>query len=535
MILTRLCALLLISVALWSHPMGNYSVSHYTRFEPRQDGVAMVYTLDLAEIPTVELLSGWSLDRNSPRGQLEARAQQQAREWVSRLKISTEGRTVRPRFDGARLTVEDGAGGVPVIRIASNLWLPVTPGRISFEDPNYAERAGWKEIVVRAGKGASVIRSSSGADEKSQGLTAYPQDPTVAPPQDVKTEFEWTSGAPPVSPVTPPAVSAATPAAVPAGNTGPTPPQPAPPGTVVRGDYLSQLLKNRDLTFGMILAGLGAAFAFGAMHALSPGHGKTLVAAYLVGARGTWKHAVFLGAMTTFTHTVSVFLLGFVTLFLADYVAPETLSPILGAISGFTIVWIGGSLFYRRLRKYLDWRAHERAHALGLDHGHVHQREQVHTHALTAAGHHHGHSHSDPEHHHHHHHDHDHEHHHGPGGHTHVPEGEVTISSLIALGASGGLVPCPSALVLLLSSVYFQRVGLGLLLLVSFSAGLAAVLTGIGLMILYAKQLLPNRESTVSHPLFRLVPVASAAVIFGIGVVMTAVSLGIVKPERLLG
>ena len=111
----------------------------------------------------------------------------------------------------------------------------------------------------------------------------------------------------------------------------------------------------------------------------------------------------------------------------------------------------------------------------------------------------------------------------------------MTISSLIALGASGGLVPCPSALVLLLSSIYFHRVGLGLMLLVAFSAGLAAVLTGIGLMILYAKQLLPNRESTVSHPFFQLVPVVSAAVICGIGMVMTAVSLGIVKPERLLG
>lgn len=523
MILTRLCALLLISAAAWAHPMGNYSVSHYTRLEPGREGVAVVYALDLAEIPTVELLSAWGLDRDSPPSQLQARAKQQAREWVSQLRISSDGRALRPRFDKASLTVADGAGGVPVLRIAATLWLPVAPGRITFEDPNFAERAGWKEIVVRAGKGGTVLRSSSSAEERSQELTAYPQDPTIAPPQELKAELEWTAGAAPVSQAAPPVAPATVDAATPAAATGPTPPQSLSPGTVVRGDYLSRLLQNRDLTFGMILVGLGAAFAFGAMHALSPGHGKTLVAAYLVGARGTWKHAVFLGAMTTFTHTVSVFFLGFVTLFLADYVAPETLSPILGAISGFTIVWIGGSLFYRRLHKYLAWRTHERAHALGLDHEHAH----VHTHALVAAGHPHDHGHA--------HHHHDHDHHHGPGGHTHVPEGEVTIGSLIALGASGGLVPCPSALVLLLSSIYFQRVGLGLMLLVAFSAGLAAVLTGIGLLILYAKQLLPNRESTASHPFFQLVPVVSAAVICGIGMVMTAVSLGIVNSERLLG
>jgi ABC-type nickel/cobalt efflux system permease component RcnA len=211
--------------------------------------------------------------------------------------------------------------------------------------------------------------------------------------------------------------------------------------------------------------------------------------------------------MVTFTHTISVFALGFVTLFLSEVVAPETLTPILGAISGLTIVWIGAGLLHRRLKRLRG------AH----DHSHHH--------------HHHGHTHS----HDHHHHDHDHDHDHGPGGHTHIPEGDVTMASLIALGASGGLVPCPSALVLLLSSISLGRTGLGLLLLVAFSLGLAAVLTGIGIAVVYAKQLLPDRDSATRHPAFRLIPVFSAAVILCIGVLMTCVSLGIIKPDRILG
>src|SRR5204862_5762106 len=122
------------------------------------------------------------------------------------------------------------------------------------------------------------------------------------------------------------------------------------PGTVVRGDYLSQLLRRGELGTGMILLGVCVAFGLGAMHALSPGHGKTIVAAYLVGNRGTFKHAIFLGGMVTFTHTISVFGLGLTTWYLSQYVLPEKIYPVLGAISGISIVWIGTSLFFRRLR-----------------------------------------------------------------------------------------------------------------------------------------------------------------------------------------
>jgi ABC-type nickel/cobalt efflux system permease component RcnA len=263
---------------------------------------------------------------------------------------------------------------------------------------------------------------------------------------------------------------------------------------VVKGDYLSRLLHRDEIGWQLMLIGIVVAFGLGAMHAMSPGHGKTIVAAYLVGSRGTFRHAIFLGGMVTFTHTISVFFLGFVTLFLSRYVLPEKLFPILGAISGLSIVWVGATLFVRRLR--------------------------------ARRGHHHHHDHHD----HHHDHDHAHSHDHGDGHtHSHIPEGEITMGSLIALGASGGLVPCPSALVLLLSAISLGRVGLGMMLLVGFSMGLAVVLMGMGVLVLCVGNMLPAAGKVTDSRAFKLLPVASAAVITCVGVVMTGVSLGWIR------
>ena len=168
---------------------------------------------------------------------------------------------------------------------------------------------------------------------------------------------------------------------------------------------------------GLVLIGLVVAFGLGAIHALSPGHGKTIVAAYLVGSRGTMGHAAFLGAMVTFTHTISVFALGLGTLLLSQYIVPEKIIPWLGAISGLSIVAIGASLFYKRLLRLRATADHHHPH-----HSHDHEHD------------HHHHDHDHP-------HEHAHDHEHGPHTHTHVPEGDVTLGSLIALGASGGLVP----------------------------------------------------------------------------------------------
>jgi ABC-type nickel/cobalt efflux system permease component RcnA len=237
------------------------------------------------------------------------------------------------------------------------------------------------------------------------------------------------------------------------------------------------LLHQGEIGWSVMLLGMLAAFAFGAVHALSPGHGKTLVAAYLVGSRGTPRHAIFLGLMVTFTHTISVFALGLVTLYLSRFVLPETITPILGAISGMTIVWVGAMLLYRRTI------GRGAAAVTGLAHDHGDGRV-----------------------------------------HTHVPD-EVSVGGLIALGASGGLVPCPSALVLLLTSVSLGRIAFGLTLLAAFSAGLAVVLTAVGLAVLYAKHWLPDSTALGRSKTLRYLPVASAAFIVCVGIAMTWVSL----------
>jgi ABC-type nickel/cobalt efflux system permease component RcnA len=260
---------------------------------------------------------------------------------------------------------------------------------------------------------------------------------------------------------------------------------------VIARDRFAELIAAPKLTPGVILIGLLLAFALGGMHAMSPGHGKTVVGAYLVGSRGTAKHAAFLGATVTITHTIGVIALGLVALFASNYVIPEKLYPVLGFISGVLVVAIGLSLFTKRLRVSLGVAAHDHDHRLHDHHGHDHDH-QLHDH---------------------------HSHDHGAGGHTHLPPGadgsEVTWRSLLALGVSGGIMPCPSALVVMLAAISMNRVGYGLVLVVAFSLGLAGALTAVGLAFVYGGKLLSRVPS--SGKFLRALPVASAFVIAVLG------------------
>ena len=489
-----------------AHPMGNFSVSHYAKIQATARGIELEYALDLAEIPTFELLRDWKLERTSPEAELERQAAEQARQWLSNLSIRVNGRAVKARFESARLVIADGAGNLPILRITTRAHVDAGGGEISYEDGNYPDRAGWKEIVIDTGVGATLRKASQGSADISKALTQYPPDPTLAPPQDLRAELSWTIDRPVVA-----AKPVVTPIAQPRSALAPVPPatmtpQAAPPGAVVRGDFLSRLMHRRELTPWMMLIALAAAFALGAAHALTPGHGKSIVAAYLVGSRGTLKHAAFLGGMVTFTHTISVFVLGLATLFLFRFVVPERITVALGVISGLSIVAVGAWMFCKRLP---GSRRHHHHHD---DHHH----DQAHDHHHDEHGHHHRH-----------HHDHGH-------SHSHVPD-EISWGGLVALGASGGLVPCESALVLLLGAIALGRVALGLLLLVSFSLGLALVLMAIGILVLYAKKLLPERKRSGNTALFRWLPVVSAGVVMIAGVVMTGVSLGWIHPKWMIG
>jgi nickel/cobalt exporter len=459
-----LAAFLLFAATLGAHPMGNLSINHYARLEPGAKGVNITYVLDLAEIPTFELTQTWNTPAGTEKTVLDRKAAIEVREWVSNLVITVDGNSVKPTIDSTTLTIIDGAGNLPVFHISSGLHVQAGQGRLGYEDRNFTTRAGWREIVVRAGNGAQVVKTSAGKQEISQELTAYPQDPTKAPPQETKAWLEWKSAPAPIQ------VSKAEPAPpVVAAKADVRPPEAAAMGTVKRNDSISKILRMKTISWPLMALLIGLAFWFGALHALEPGHGKTMVAAYLVGEKGTAKHAVFLGSMVTFTHTISVFALGIATIFLSRYIMPEKISKVLGILSGLSIAWIGGVMLWRRAKTVLNARP---------DHSHPHT---------------HPHSHS--------------------------------MGSLIALGASGGLVPCPSALILLLSAISIGRPGLGVILLIAFSLGLAIVLTGTGILVVYAKNLLPVDKRT-NNMVFSYMPVVSAAAIFIIGIVMTKMSLG---------
>src|SRR5580692_8566206 len=188
--------LFVLAITLSAHPMGNFSVSHYARIEVSGGGAEIHYVLDLAEIPSFQLLQQWGLSGDSPRNLLDAKAEAQAREWVRNLELACDGRAVSPRFEGATLAIAPGAGGAPVMRITSTLKLAVAGGTLSYEDRNFPDHAGWKEVVIAAGTGATIERASQDDADRSQALTAYPADPTVAPPQDLKASVEWIATGP---------------------------------------------------------------------------------------------------------------------------------------------------------------------------------------------------------------------------------------------------------------------------------------------------------------------------------------------------
>lgn len=512
----RIALLLLLAGSVFGHPMGNLSVNRYARLEPSAKGVEVVYVLDVAEIPTFELMQTWGVAQGAPQGVLQAKAKAQAAEWVGKLEFLEDGKRLEGRLEDAELAVIDGAGNLPVFRITSRLHVAAKGGRFTFEDKNYPNRAGWREIVFRVGSGA-VVKSATHSDQDiSKGLTSYPQDPTNAPPQDSKAAFEWSIAKEPVgissaAPVREKPVARAESAApmvtAAQGSAGVRPPEQQAAGTIQRGDRMSQLLQTlraKDLSWSILGLLLVLAFWFGALHALEPGHGKTMAAAYLVGERGTPKHALILGAAVTFTHTVSVFLLGLGTMFLSQYVMPDKITKWLGVVSGLSIVWIGGYMLWKRSQVLV--RA-----VPGHDHSHAHPHPHPHPHEPGDLTHtHDGHTHS------------------------HVPEGELSMKSLIALGASGGLAPCPSALILLLSAISVGRPGLGVVLLISFSMGLAIVLTLTGLAVLYAKNLLPGGKRK-NNVVFRWMPVVSAVAIVLVGVAMTGVSMGWLPVVRFFG
>lgn len=490
------CLTLVPSAA--AHPMGNFAICHYARLQADPNDIKVHYVIDLAEIPALSEKEALDADHSgvvSPAEKtvyLGARAAQLA----SGVTLFVNGKPAALTLVDSDLRLSPGAGGLETLKITLD-WsaaTPTGPRDVRWEDRNYPSRTGWKEVVAATGNGVALQNASAYSLDRSRGLSVYPRD--VVPPQDTEAHFTAIAG-----------TGAA-------GETAPVAPAQATRDATPR-DLFTQAIARRSLTPGVMLLGLLIAFVFGAFHALSPGHGKTMVAAYLVGARGTARHAVTLGLIVTITHTLGVFALGLVTLFASRYVVPEKLYPVLSAISGLAVFGVGVWLLVSRLRGLPTGHdhTHSHSHADGPDEIHLHAEDHSHDH-----GHDHSHDHG---------HTHDHVHGHGPGQHTHdIPEGPITLRSLLALGISGGIVPCPSALVVLLSAVALHRIAYGMVLITAFSIGLASVLIVIGLMVVSTRHWFERFPA--GEGLLRRLPVVSAAAItlIGIMLVIRAVTTG---------
>ena len=297
------------------------------------------------------------------------------------------------------------------------------------------------------------------------------------------------------------------------------------------GDRIKELI-NQPLTLQLAIIALVVSFVLGGLHALTPGHGKAIVAAYLVGSKGRVIDAVFLGLVVTFTHTFSVIALGVVMLVAQEF-APEDIVPWLSLFSGALIVGIGAWLLARNMKQYYSGGAHSHGHTHhphdhgpSHSHGHAHDHDHAHEHDDDHDhdhDHSHDHAHDDD-----HSHDHDHGHTHSHGGrtHSHAPPERTGFWGLLSLGVSGGIVPCVDALIGLLFAISLNKLVWGLIILSAFSLGLAAVLVAIGILMVMAKPLI-ERFTGEGIWLQRL-PIMSAAVVILLGAVLVFKALSTV-------
>jgi nickel/cobalt exporter len=456
-----LTVVLLVPLTARAHPLGNFTINHYSRIEPSGDRLYVLYVLDLAEIPTFQAKPQVQADGEA------AYASRLTRTIAQHLELTVGGRRATLAPLRHVLAFPPGQAGLRTTRLEIVFAGPRLQGKsaIVYHDNNYRGRIGWREIVVRPAHGANVLSASAPSKSVSDELLSYPKN-LLQSPLDVasaRTSIEPGS-TPGIAPTLLPRNVLEQRVAVRA---------------VADGGFAS-LIARDHLSVGFVLVSLLIAMFWGAAHAFSPGHGKSIVAAYLVGSRGTPRHAVFLGLTVTVTHTIGVFALGLITLSLSAFIVPDHLYPWLNLVSALLIVAVGISVLRWRVR---EWRKQDGSHLHGHSHGHGN---------------------------HHHHHDHEH-------------DQALSARRLLGIGISGGIIPCPTALVVLLAAISLHRVGYGLVLILAFSVGLAAAMTAIGIVAVSAKRVFERVD--FNGRLIKLLPAISALVVLGLGLAMTVRAL----------
>jgi nickel/cobalt exporter len=561
--------LALVPAAASAHPLGNFTINHFAAVRVSPTGIALDVVIDRAEIPTFSERQRIDTDGDGQvsAAEIEAERQTACERLAPSVELTIGGDRASIVVQAAGVSFPPGAGGLSTMRVvcqyAAALTAPLAPATpIHFAETSEAGRIGWREIIVSGDRmtiGASSLASTSVSDR----LTHYPADLLAVPLAIADTSFTATPGGPSVaapciadafpltsdptdatpgfgcaaSVTTAPGSTSSSGAGVAAGlassgasagaggsgSSALASTAASVPGGV--GADVAGLLQTRDLTPPIVLFSILTAMALGAAHAVTPGHGKTIMAAYLVGTRGTPRHAVALGLTVTASHTLGVLLLAAVVLSVSR-ITPESFNHVAGIASGLLVVAIGGWLFLGQglpmLRsRFVAWRAerarvaaqaavHDEAHGAGQAHEHPHE----HDHDVSGVEHGHDHGGATP----------GGWHEHGGHGHSHLPAGGATLTwrSLFALGLFGGLVPSINALIILLATLATGRAAFGLVLVVAFGAGMAIVLGGVGLGLVYASR---RMAATSSIPLQRLVawaPALTAMVIVVVGLWVTS-------------
>jgi nickel/cobalt transporter (NicO) family protein len=539
-----LLAALLLPTGASAHPLGNFTINHYDGIRVSPSRILVDHVLDMAEIPTFSERAGMDTDSDGVVSDAEAAAYEVAHCDSARdlLDLAVSARRLALDVIETGLSFPQGQGAVTLRLVcvyAAPLPQPLMAAgeTLTFADTSFAERRGWREIVV-AGDGATISNSNASASSSSERLTRYPTDLLTTPSDERSATWTAVPGGfalPPLNvadakPVgSRSVVVAATPFRVPdaspvagqvAAGTGAAtvaPAQAAVPGGIndLGGDVMA-VFGARDLTLPVIALSLLVAAGLGALHAVSPGHGKTVMAAYLVGSRGGARHALGLGLTVTISHTIGVLALGVVSLSFASLVPPERLYPVLGVISGVIVVGIGLWLIAARLRLI------RRERAAGLARAEAHEARGEHEHAHA-----HGQepvpgSEPDPV---------DQAggwHSHAGRRHSHLPARGTALSwrGLFALGLAGGMVPSVSALILLLGSISLGRPAYGIALTVAFGLGMAVVLVGVGLVLVYARGLLERLPAGGrGRRLGGILPTATAFVVLLAGLLITTQAL----------
>src|SRR5262245_61219163 len=507
-----LAGLFLIPDTSPAHPLGNFSISHYTSIQIAEDSIELRYVLDMAEIPTFQELQDTGLTPEVEHPRVQGYLAQKTEVLKTGLLLEVNSQSLTLQVVSSEILFPPGAGGLPTLKLGVVYRTPLNPAQadtmhsLYYRDSNFPGRAGWQEIIARTSSGITLIRSSVPDTDRSRALTDYPTNLLNSPPQVLEAQMLFRQA-------TLHTVVAAN--GAPASFTLPFAPgsgvsrQPLPTPTLplqanrqaTPRNAFTELVTTPQLSLGMVCLALAVAVGLGALHALEPGHGKTVVAAYLVGTRGTLRQALSLGLIVTATHTAGVYLLGIVTLALSQYIVPERLYPWLGVLAGALMTGLGCGLFCHRYAGAPEVHHHGHRHAHG--HAHPHAPGSPHHHEPLP------HAHPSP---------------HASLPHPHTVGEPISRRALLALGITGGIVPCPAALVVLLSPIALHRVGFGLLLIVAFSVGLALVLITLGLVMVSARQALARFQGE-GRLLTRWLPLTSAAMITVFGMVMIVQAL----------